>query len=634
MLIQYMNDKFTVREIKHIYKMASEVKGRVAFCAEICFGNLEDVLSLIVKPGNKNVSTLFNISQNRLIMCASPFSPKFENVLQNCSKVCTDSSSLEQFFKEHQRITVLKIGRKAVLLNKAEEIAVAESMEKNVISKQRKLRLIDSYTSVKVVTPRIFQAEKCYQHTITVVIAPNEKQNFKNPSYPHQAAEVKYPIQATDVDTDCQSMQMAVSAWSIFSRRGETSVPSVVSYQSGNASSSAVNASSSAVNASSSGSACSSTVDASTTQSLSQSRDSVAFIPAVPRYADFMTLEKRLSTYQTTKWQVNEKPDRGILADLGLFFTGRDDLVKCCMCGIGLKDWVKNDDVLQEHVKHSPKCNFLLQRIGKTEVDRIQREIQTAGSSISTGSQLPYKIRSPQYQTMEARLATFKSFPSNTGIPCQELAAAGLYFTGRGDLCRCFTCDGGLKDWSTGDDPCREHATYFSNCDYINQLKGRDYVITLQQRRHNNQPQGAQGDTPQAIQPEASTVLPVDRLGSSSINDSRAVSQVIGLGYTERDIETAKAELRRNGYTNPCVEAVVNTILDMQHQATNTTNSAESDPEDLQAIAEENERFSQMIQCMCVDEEPDILLLPCAHHRICHKYFENITPHCPVCIIL
>ncbi|XP_053383093.1 baculoviral IAP repeat-containing protein 8-like [Mercenaria mercenaria] len=411
---------------------------------------------------------------------------------------------------------------------------------------------------------------------------------------------------------DCPSMQMVVSAPSMFSRRGEASVPSGASYRFGNASSSAV--------------------DASFTQRSSQSRDSVAFIPAVPRYVDYMTYEKRLSTYQTTKWQVNEKPDRGILADLGFFFTERDDLVRCYMCGIGLKDWVKNDDVLQEHVKHSPKCHFLLQHIGKNEVDRIQRDSLTAGSSISTGSQLPYKIRSPQYQTMEARLATFKSFPSNIRIPHHELAVAGLYFTGQGDLCRCFTCDGGLKDWSTGDDPCREHATYFPNCDYINQLKGRGYVRTLQLRRHNNQPQGTQGDTPQTIQePETSTLLQVDKLDISSNDDSRKVSQVTGMGYTERDVETAKAELKRNGHTNPSVEAIVNMILDMQHQAKDTANSAESEPEDLQAIAEENERLSQMVQCMlCIEEEPDILFLPCAHHRICHKCSESIT-RCPVC---
>lgn len=58
--------------------------------------------------------------------------------------------------------------------------------------------------------------------------------------------------------------------------------------------------------------------------------------------------------------------------------------------------------------------------------------------------------------------------------------------TGDGDLCRCFTCDGGLKDWSSDDDPCKEHAKYFPNCEYMNQLKGKEYVEALQRERQTS----------------------------------------------------------------------------------------------------------------------------------------------------
>lgn len=60
-------------------------------------------------------------------------------------------------------------------------------------------------------------------------------------------------------------------------------------------------------------------------------------------------------------------------------------------------------------------------------------------------------------------------------------------FIGTSDLCRCFTCDGGLKDWSTGDDPIREHATHFPNCAYINQLKGAAYVQALQRSKQSQE---------------------------------------------------------------------------------------------------------------------------------------------------
>ncbi|XP_053391437.1 death-associated inhibitor of apoptosis 1-like isoform X2 [Mercenaria mercenaria] len=150
------------------------------------------------------------------------------------------------------------------------------------------------------------------------------------------------------------------------------------------------------------------------------------------------------------------------------------------------------------------------------------------------------------------------AFPGYIEIPHQQLAVAGLYFTGQGDLCRCFTCDGGLKDWSTGDDPCREHATYFRNCDYINQLKGQDYVKALQQTRQNNQPAGAAGGASQSmLEPETSSLLPMDRLHISSSDDSRStVSQITGMGYSKRDVEAAKAKLERKGRYSSCRENV------------------------------------------------------------------------------
>lgn len=55
-----------------------------------------------------------------------------------------------------------------------------------------------------------------------------------------------------------------------------------------------------------------------------------------------------------------------------LLFTENADLVRCFQCGIGLKDWVKEDDVVAEHIRHSIDCDFLYQKFGKTEVQRLK----------------------------------------------------------------------------------------------------------------------------------------------------------------------------------------------------------------------------------------------------------------------
>ncbi|XP_060567274.1 baculoviral IAP repeat-containing protein 2-like [Ruditapes philippinarum] len=320
---------------------------------------------------------------------------------------------------------------------------------------------------------------------------------------------------------------------------------------------------------------------------------------------------------------------------------------------------------MEEHRKYSSACPYLLQNLTSTEVD----------SSRQAGNQTSYRVRSPQYQTMNARLETFERFPSNVDIPHQQLAVAGLFYTGEGDLCRCFTCDGGLKDWSTGDDPCKEHATYFPKCNYIIQLKGASYVRDMQHRRGSNVPSTGTGGG-SAMQTSTATTattaatttttgattlsMPsMDRLNiSGSLNRRSTDIQLREMGYSESDVEHAKAEIRRKGDSNPSVELIVNTILDMQDRtntATDRTNAtqdrtniapdrtnvardrsnatpeAQNESEDIQEIAAEHERLSRIVQCMlCVKEEPDVLFLPCAHHRLCHNCSDKVS-RCPVC---
>lgn len=36
-----------------------------------------------------------------------------------------------------------------------------------------------------------------------------------------------------------------------------------------------------------------------------------------------------------------------------------------------------------------------------------------------------------------------------------------MSFSGQDDVVRCFYCDGGVRNWSFGDDPWREHAKWY-----------------------------------------------------------------------------------------------------------------------------------------------------------------------------
>ena len=59
------------------------------------------------------------------------------------------------------------------------------------------------------------------------------------------------------------------------------------------------------------------------------------------------------------------------LAEGGFYMIGRLDRVKCFACDVVLHDWERNDNVINEHHKHSPNCRFLRGLTSKTTVTII-----------------------------------------------------------------------------------------------------------------------------------------------------------------------------------------------------------------------------------------------------------------------
>ncbi|XP_069779383.1 baculoviral IAP repeat-containing protein 7-B-like [Narcine bancroftii] len=81
----------------------------------------------------------------------------------------------------------------------------------------------------------------------------------------------------------------------------------------------------------------------------------------------------------------------------------------------------------------------------------------------------------------EARLRSFEKWPACAIIQPASLAQAGFFYTGHLDNVKCFHCDGQLRNWELGDDPWMEHAKWFPRCQYVLQIKGRDYVDRIQE---------------------------------------------------------------------------------------------------------------------------------------------------------
>ena len=67
----------------------------------------------------------------------------------------------------------------------------------------------------------------------------------------------------------------------------------------------------------------------------------------------------------------------------------------------------------------------------------------------------------------ENRLRTFDTYPKQMLLDKFQLARAGLYYTGKQDICQCFRCHVKLSSWERDDDAIKEHFKWSSNCEYM-----------------------------------------------------------------------------------------------------------------------------------------------------------------------
>ena len=67
----------------------------------------------------------------------------------------------------------------------------------------------------------------------------------------------------------------------------------------------------------------------------------------------------------------------------------------------------------------------------------------------------------------ENRLRTFDTYPKQMLPDKFQLARAGLFYTGKSDICQCFRCHVKLSSWERDDDAIKEHFKWSSNCEYM-----------------------------------------------------------------------------------------------------------------------------------------------------------------------
>ncbi|XP_018594587.2 baculoviral IAP repeat-containing protein 7-A-like [Scleropages formosus] len=94
----------------------------------------------------------------------------------------------------------------------------------------------------------------------------------------------------------------------------------------------------------------------------------------------------------------------------------------------------------------------------------------------------------PRLASEDARRSTFVGWPPGGAVGPEALVPAGFFYTGHNDNVKCFHCDGSLRNWEPGDDPWKEHAKWFPRCEFLLQVKGLEYVRSIQESSFSTGP--------------------------------------------------------------------------------------------------------------------------------------------------
>ncbi|KFB40308.1 AGAP007294-PA-like protein [Anopheles sinensis] len=129
---------------------------------------------------------------------------------------------------------------------------------------------------------------------------------------------------------------------------------------------------------------------------------------------------------------------------------------------------------------HDEPSDMVVAAGGAAGVQQDRASTMTAAewnSGLFLGEQTA--MRRPEYPNYAIEADRFKSYedwPTSLKQKPKQLSDAGFFYTGKSDRVKCFSCGGGLKDWEQDDEPWEQHAIWYSNCHYLQLMKGPEFI--------------------------------------------------------------------------------------------------------------------------------------------------------------
>ena len=249
--------------------------------------------------------------------------------------------------------------------------------------------------------------------------------------------------------------------------------------------------------------------------------------------------------------------------------------------------------------------------------------------------------KEPNMNSVEKRKESFirRNWNYNLPVKYMDLVEAGFYYTGIEDKVLCFHCNGGLQNWSIGDDPWVEHARFYNDCGYLRFMKSEAFIKcckTLYDEFENS---------------DVNFINHVSKFDDSKLTktidewmESEIVQKLVRLNVFSNEILKRTLYDRYQSQRKPFLtfeelyKAVSKTIENAKDQlvvmakflAISTNSCSSLSHQTFIPKDEENSINEKLICKLCFTNEISVVFLPCAHQFICLDCMQKISI-CPIC---
>lgn len=120
---------------------------------------------------------------------------------------------------------------------------------------------------------------------------------------------------------------------------------------------------------------------------------------------------------------------------------------------------------------------------------------------------IPETAEHPKYALESRRLDSFYDWPKQIKQKPDQLADAGLFYSGSSDRVICFSCGGGISQWEEDDDVWDEHGFHYEKCKYVLLCKGENFFEQIIERKARARMAARESQKPEmAVKPNDETL--------------------------------------------------------------------------------------------------------------------------------